>query len=228
MDPVDRHRRRQRTVAIIGAMLLLVGIGIGIYGLSRGPGTPRTTDTGPTPLHPSTTASPITSGGPPQHLPVTADPEAFARSVAAALFTWETTGGYGPFDFAQSLLDAAADDEANALASDIRSYLPTAEAWVQLRHYQTRQWLTIDTTAVVPDAWATALMQAADGQLPPSAVAYTITCTRHRTGTWGIQPVETSRPAAFTVFLTCPPPAPEFTAGPCRLLRLSQLDHPLR
>nr|WP_300146789.1 hypothetical protein [Propionicimonas sp.] len=228
MDPADRHRRRQRTLAILGAALLLVGIGLGTYGLFRGPGTPPATDPQSAPPGPSATANPSTAtgGGEPQPLPVTADPEAFARSVATALFTWSTTGGHGPSDYAQPLLDVADDDEANALAADIRSYLPTTEAWAQLTTYQTRQWLTVQTT-VVPDAWATAVAQAAHGQLPPGAVAYTITGTRHRAGTWGTQPVETSRPAAFTVFLTCPPPAPEFTAGPCRLLRLSQLDHPL-
>ena len=78
------------------------------------------------------------------------------------------------------------------------------------------------------------VVQAAPGQIPDGAVAYTITGTRHRTGYWGTDPVTTTHPVAFTVFLTCTPertpapaPADPITAT-CLLLRLSQLDNPLR
>jgi len=125
------------------------------------------------------------------------------------------------------LSDAADDSEADALASDVRAYLPTAEAWAQLTTYQTRQWLTIDA-ATVPAAWATAEAQAAPGQLPHGATAYTITGTRHRTGIWGTMPVEATRPVSFTVLIACAPPAREFSASLCHLLRLSELDNPLR
>ena len=112
-------------------------------------------------------------------------------------------------------------------------YMPPPEAWAQLRTHQTRQWLTIDTIEI-PDAWEDAVVQAAPGQIPDGAVAYTITGTRHRTGYWGTDLVTTTHDVAFTVFLTCTPernqaPAP---ADPiietCVLLRLSQLDNPLR
>ena len=43
----------------------------------------------------------------------------------------------------------ADDEEADALAGDVRAYLPSPQAWAELRQYQTRQWLTIDT-AVIP------------------------------------------------------------------------------
>jgi len=159
--------------------------------------------------------------------------EEFAVAVGEALFTWDTTSGYGPADYAQMIADVTADSEADAAASDVRAYLPTPEAWTQLRTHQTRQWLTIDSIEI-PDAWETAVVQAAPGQIPDGAVAYTITGTRHRTGYWGTDPVTTTHPVAFTVFLTCTPersqaPAP---AAPiietCALLRLSQLDNPLR
>ena len=226
-QPAEPRRRRRLLIAVIAAGLaLLVAAGVGIYGLVRGPGA----DTAAQPVASSTTskgpATPARTPVGPTMLPVTAEPEEFARAVATTLFTWDTLSGAGPADYAQVLSDAADDSEADALASDVRAYLPTSEAWAQLTTYQTRQWLTIDT-ATVPEAWMTAQDQAAPGQLPRGATAYTITGTRHRAGIWGTEPVEASRPVSFTVFIACVPPAPEFTADLCRLLRLSELDNPL-
>ncbi|MEA5052118.1 MAG: hypothetical protein VB093_01565 [Propionicimonas sp.] len=221
-----RRHRRLLIAAIAGGLALLVAVGVGIYGLVRGPGDTRRdpAPSGTVTIGPSTPSS--TPAGP-VRLPATGDAEAFAHAVAEALFTWDTLSGATPSDYAQVLSDAADDSEADALASDVRAYLPTAEAWAQLTTYQTRQWLAIDTAAV-PEAWTTAEAQAAPGQLPQGATAYTITGTRHRTGIWGTDPVEASRPVSFTVFLVCAPPAPEFRADLCRLLRLSELDNPLR
>lgn len=227
MEPaVDRRRRRLLIAATAGGLALLLLIGVGVYGLLRGPAPAADgPQQGPSaPAEP--TANPPDVPSEPGPVPVTSDPEAFAREAAAALFTWDTGGEFGPADYAQVLVDVADGEEAAALASDVRGYLPTPAAWAQLRQYQTRQWLTIDTV-VVPEAWETAQEQAAQGQIPRGAVAYTIIGTRHRTGTWGTEPVETSRPVEFTVFVACIPPAPEFRTGPCRLLRLSQLDNPL-
>ncbi len=91
-----------------------------------------------------------------------------------------------------------------------------------LRTYGTRQWLTIDE-AFVPASWSDAVDQAAPGQLLPGTIAYTITGTRHRAGIVGTQAQETSRPIAFTLFIACEPSFDE-----CRLLRLSEVDNPLR
>jgi hypothetical protein len=230
MDLTDRRRRTVLIAAVAGGLVLLSLIGVGIYGLLRGPGIPDPS--------PSTTATtepaPVVHGDTGPH-PVIAvgGPEAFARQVAEALFTWDTTSGYGPADYAQVLADVTASVEADAAASDTRAYLPTPAAWAQLRTHQTRQWLTIDTISI-PDAWETAVAQAAPGQLPDGAVAYTITGTRHREGTWDTEPVTTAHPVAFTLFLTCtrerstvPPPGDGITET-CQLLRLSQLDNPLR
>lgn len=227
MNP-DARRRRLLIAASIGGLILLILVGIGVYGLIRGPQTTPPPDPGPTS---ATTAAPsptVTGGAEPGRVPVFGGPEDFARAVASALFAWDTTGGYGPADYAQTLVDVGAADELEALASDIRSYLPSTQAWAQLRQYATRQWLTIDT-AVVPGAWATAVEQAAPGQLPDGATAYTITGTRHREGIWGTRPEATSRPVAFTVFIACTPPTPgRGGSGMCELLRLSQIDNPLR
>lgn len=233
MDPAatpDDHRRRRLLIAATaGGLALLILVGVGIYGLLRGPATPP----GPTPTErPSSTSTtspaPAVGAGPvsvSQH----GSPEAFARAVAEALFAWDTATGYGPSDYAEALSDVAAAEEANALAGDVRGYLPTSEAWAQLRQHQTRQWLTIDT-AVVPEAWETAVAQAAPGQIPDGATAYTISGTRHRDGIWGTEPVEASRPVVFTVFIVCAPAVTDrgVTGATCELLRLSQLDNPLR
>jgi hypothetical protein len=237
MDPAahDRRRRRLLIAATAGALTLLILVGVGIYGLLRGPAAP---DPAPAPSPQPSSTAPATPGDPagsePEPVPVRGGPEAFARNVAAALFTWDTASGYGPSDYAQMLADVAADAEADALAGDVRAYLPTGQAWAQLRQYATRQWLTIDE-AFVPEAWEAAVEQAAveqaaPGQIPAGAVAFTIEGTRHREGIWGTEPVEASRPVAFTVFVVCTPPIPSrgVGSGLCELLRLSQLDNPLR
>ena len=228
MDPAaDRRRRRLLIAATAGGLALLILVGVGVYGLLRGPATPEP-ETVDRPS-PSVTANPGRPETPaPEAVSPLGGPEAFARNVATALFTWDTASGYGPADYAQVLADVAHDSEADALVADVRAYLPTAEAWAQLRQYATREWLTIDT-AVIPDAWQTAVEQATPGQIPAGATAYTITGTRHRDGTWGTESVEASRPVAFTVFLVCTPPIPgRGSSGLCEVLRLSELDNPLR
>lgn len=227
MDPAaNRRRRRLLIAAIAGGLALLLLIGLGMYGLLRGPGTNEPDTEGS--IQPAGTPVP-SAGAPssPKPIPPLSDPAEFARQVGQALLTWDTSSGLEPSDYAQVLADAADTTEANALAADVRAYLPNSEAWAQLRTYQTRQWLTIDSV-VVPEAWTTAEAQAAPGQIPRGATAYTIEGTRHRTGIWGTQPVEASRPVSFTVFIVCTPPAPEFRADLCWLLRLSALDNPLR
>lgn len=229
MDPTDRRRRAALIAATAGGLVLLILIGVGIYGLLRGPDT-----SAPSPSTTTTTPTPANAGGTgPRPIVALDEAEEFAAAVADATFTWDTTSGYSPADYAQELADVTASVEADAAATDVRAYLPTPAAWAQLRTHQTRQWLTIDTISI-PDAWETAVAQAAPGQIPEGAVAYTITGTRHRDGIWNTEPVATAHPVAFTVFLTCTPErstAPargDGIAETCRLLRLSQLDNPLR
>ncbi|GAA1576595.1 hypothetical protein [Leucobacter aridicollis] len=231
MDPTARRRRTVLIAAIAGGLILLLLIGVGVYGLIRGPQTTEPAE----PARPDgpTATSPTLVPAEPEPVVALGDPEEFAGAAAEALFTWDTSSGYGPAEYAQMLADVTADAEADAAASDVRSYLPAPDAWAQLRTHQTRQWLTIDTIEI-PAAWEEAVAQAAPGQIPDGTVAYTITGTRHRTGYWGTDPVTTTQPVAFTVFLACTPesnPAPA-PADPitdtCLLLRLSQFDSPLR
>ncbi|WP_438854864.1 hypothetical protein [Agromyces sp. M3QZ16-3] len=122
--------------------------------------------------------------------------------------------------WAQVLVDAADADEASAVAADIRNYLPAPEYWTRLGDYGTRQSIEVESI-VVPDTWSTALAQAASGQLPDGAAAFTVFGVSERLGTWGEQDIRTSRRIAFTVFVSCP------VGGDCAILRLSRPDSPL-
>lgn len=237
----DPARTRRRLISLIAAgIVLLVLTGIGVYGLLTGPATPGTNDPDETPVQ-----VPSVPGDPTPRLPriaPTDDPEEFARSVAHALFTWDTTSGLFPLDYTSVLLgvgDPTGTEQAG-LASDIASYLPSRGAWLDLRQYGTSQHLSIDD-AFVPDQWAEAVEQALPGQLPVGATAITIEGTRHRTGIWNDEPVTSEHAVAFTIFLACPPDTDEPAddgettqretgggAASCYLLRLSMLDSPLR
>ena len=132
-------------------------------------------------------------------------------------FDWDTRQDAGLADWVQVLVDAAAAEES---AADVRDYLPGAETWKRLGFYGTRQWLDVESV-VVPAAWATALEQAAEGQIPRGAAALTVVGTRHRAGTWNTDVIHMAGKVSFTVFVVCP------GQEPCTLLRLSTLDHPL-
>lgn len=221
-------RSRHQLIAALAALVaVLVLAGVGVYGLLTGPPTagedanrgsgPRPAVTAPS--DPAPTATPRLSS-----VRASTDPATFARNVATALFAWDTASGFMPLDYTSVVLavgDPSGAEQAG-LAADIATYLPNRDAWIELRHYATAQHLTIDD-AYVPDAWDAALEQAQPGQLAEGTIAYTIEGARHRTGLWNGETVTSEHPVAFTVFLVCAP-----TYDTCHLLRLSQLDNPLR
>lgn len=220
---------RGRLIAVIAAgLVLLLLLGVGVYGLITGPQRPTDPprDPSPTVTVPGTTGP--SSPGPPRVAP-SDDPDEFARNVASALFGWDTGSGLMPLDYTAAILEVGdpSGTEQAGLASDIASYLPSREAWLELRKYATTQHLTIESS-FVPEAWGQAVEQAQPGQLPAGATAITIEGTRHRDGVWNGEPVTVEQAVSFTVFLACPPPAPRFPSGFCHVLRLSQLDNPLR
>jgi hypothetical protein len=226
MATTVRPRRRLVLLLAIGFGVLTALVGVGLYGLALAP-TPSTSTTVVDPTPPTASAvDPGPSASRAELPPIrsTSDAESFARDAASALINWDTATDFDPVDYAQVIVDAGDPSgvETAGLASDVRIYLPTAEAWMTLRTYGTRQWLTIDE-AFVPAAWNDAIDQATPGQILPGTVAYTITGTRHRAGIVGTQAQETSRPIAFTLFIACEPSFDE-----CRLLRLSEVDNPLR
>lgn len=207
-------------------VVVLALVGIGAYGLLLGqrPSEPPVTTAAPV----ETTPVPsVTETAPrPTALAIapTRDAETFARRVATALFTWDTGSGLFPLDYTTTLIDVGDPSgvEQAGLASDAAGYLPTRDAWIELRKYETAQTLTIDTLTV-PAEWSAAVAQARPGQLPPGAIAYTIEGTRSRTGDWDGTAQSMSEEVAFTIFMACPP-----KKGGCYLLRLSQLDSPLK
>lgn len=234
----DSARIRRRMIALVSAGVVLLGLaGIGVYGLLSGPSDTRPGS--PSDLVPQVTTVPDRQMPRVPSIIASDDPEQFARSVADALFTWDTASGLFPLDYTAVVLNVGdpTGSEQAGLASDIASYLPSRDAWVELRQYSTRQHLGI-TEAYVPGQWADAVAQALPGQLPVGATAITIEGTRHRSGLWNDEPVASEHPVSFTIFLVCPPEpqastavttAPATRPGPsCYVLRLSLLDTPLR
>jgi len=210
-------RRRRLVIAIAGAgIALIVLAAIGLVGLLRGPAKVSQAEL----PAPTASALAVVPTDQPQPVLETSNPELFARSVAHALFDWDTRQDAGLADWAQVLVDVADVGEAPAVAADVREYLPGAGMWQRLAAYGTRQWLDVESVTV-PAAWATALEQAAAGQIPRGAAALTVVGTRHRAGTWDSDLVRTERQVSFTVFVVCP------GQESCTLLRLSKLDHPL-
>ncbi|PXA75708.1 hypothetical protein DCC24_09950 [Auritidibacter sp. NML100628] len=178
---LSEPRVRRRLIAVLVVVVLA---SVGIYGLlvgppdqSRGDGdceTPGPVLTAPSDPVPTTTP----------RLPVVRasdDPETFARNVAIALFEWDTGSGFMPLDYTSVVLDVGnlTGAEQAGLAYDIAAYLPSRDAWLELRQYATTQHLNIDNT-FIPDAWGTAVEQAQPGQLADGTVAVTIEGTLHR------------------------------------------------
>lgn len=225
-DTPDQRRRRRLIITLTATGLVLAILaGIGIYGLVTGPRRSPTSDPTPTATSPasSSPSTPTTPSNTLRPLPVTTNPEAYARAVALALFDWNTYSLRTRDDHRQLLLDGAdpSGREAPGLVQDLDGYLPSQETWRQLQEYRTAQHLEI-TQIVVPDAWAEALVVGGD-VIAEGTVAYTIDGIRHRTGVWLGEPVSSEHAVAFTVFIACPPAFEQ-----CRLLRLSVLDTPLR
>ncbi|MFM2721682.1 hypothetical protein [Microbacterium mcarthurae (nom. nud.)] len=225
-DLSEPRTRRRLIAALAAAVIVLVLAGVGVYGLVLGPPSHDRDDDSETPGPVMTAPSdPVPTTTP--RLPVVRasdDPETFARNVATVLFEWDTASGFMPLDYTSVVLDVGdpTGAEQAGLASDIAAYLPSRDAWLELRQYATAQHLTIGNT-FVPEAWATAVEQAQPSQLTEGTVAVTIEGTRHREGLWHDEQVTSEHAVAFTVFVVCGP-----TYETCHLLRLSQLDNPLR
>ena len=215
--------RRQVLLILVG-VLAVTTLAVGIYGLVRQPaGESPTNGTSPPVVATTLEATPRETAVEDRSLPHTTDPIDYARAVATSLFDWDTTSGLLPTDYTASVLADAdpSGEETPGLLIDVATYMPTVEQWLDLATMDVAQSLSIDE-AVIPESWSSALEQAR-GELRPGTTAVTITGTRHREGTWDGELAETSYPVAFTVFVACPPAFER-----CHVLRLSQLDNPLR
>ena len=219
-DTNPTNRRPSHILLIMMAAMLVAAIGVGVYGLIL---APDNTPESPPSASPPTTTMPPPAAPPSSPGSSRKDPEVFARRAATMLFDWDTAT-MNPSDVTDKLM-ALADptgQESAGLASDIANSLPDQTTWTNLRSKTTTQRLEIDTVTV-PGSWADVLGQAKPGQMLPGTLAYTVTGTRHRDGTWGDQSVVYTAPITFTMFIACAPTFPE-----CHLLRLSLPDQPLK
>jgi hypothetical protein len=224
---VPRHHPSKRRLVIASCLFgifLLAVTGVGVYGLITGPGpSPAVTDKEqPQPEIGTPSPRPQSWQDLPS-LPMTSDPIRYATTVAEAVFTWDTTSGLSPREYTNVVL-ADADPsgvEASGLLTDLSLYMPDDDTWRGLREHETAQSITIDT-AHIPDSWPR-IKQEAGERLAEGTTAVTIEGTRHRSGVWAGRPANANHDVAFTVFVGCPP-----MFDRCHLLRLSQLDNPLR
>ena len=152
-DLSEPRTRRRLIAALTAAIVVLVLAGVGVYGLLVGPPSHDNDEgepPGPVVTAPSDPAPTTTP-----RLPVVRasdDPQTFARNVATVLFEWDTASGFTPLDYTSVVLDVGdpTGTEQAGLASDIAAYLPSRDAWIELRQYATAQHLAIDNT-FVPD-----------------------------------------------------------------------------
>lgn len=220
-----RNLPGRQVLLLLACALLVVTVGVGVYGLVRGPGgTSAATSSAPPDNEDVAVAQPepaVTLQD--RSLPRTDDPIEYARAVAASLFDWDSSAGFLPTDYTAAVLADAdpSGEETPGLLDDVATYLPTVEQWLDLGAMEVIQTIEIDD-AFVPDSWKSAVEQA-HGHLRLGTTAVTITGTRHRTGVWNGETAESSYPVSFTVFVACRP-----TFDRCHVLRLSQLDNPLR
>lgn len=215
----------RQVMLLAGCVLFVLTIAAGVYGLVRGPSA---TPTGSREGARSQIASAAPSTGQPttlqeRALPHTTDPVAYGRAVATSLFDWDTASGFLPNDYTAAVLADAdpSGEETAGLLDDVATYFPSVDQWLDLGAMEVVQLIEIKD-AYIPDSWTTAVQQA-NGQLRPGTTAVTITGTRHRSGVWNGEAVDSSYPVSFTVFVACPPAFER-----CHVLRLSQLDNPLR
>jgi hypothetical protein len=215
----------RQIMLLAGCALALITAVVGIYGLVRGPGGATADSQVSEPSHVEDAADPtdpaVTLRD--RSLPHTTDPLAYARAVAVSLFDWDTSAGFLPTDYTSAVLADAdpSGEETPGLLDDVATYLPTVEQWLDLGAMEVVQTIEIDH-AYLPDSWAAAVEQA-HGHLRPGTTAVTITGTRFRSGVWNGEVAESSYPVSFTVFVACQPAFER-----CHVLRLSQLDNPLR
>lgn len=214
--------RNKAALAAMGAAIALgcAGTALAFVG--------DTTNTAPQPRpsvglqHPSAETS--TTSAQAGQVIETSDPTAFAISVAQVLFAWDTTDPTPLNEYTGRLLAVAdpSGTESAGLTMDLTTYLPSPDSWEDLKTYETRQWIDINSYEV-PDDWNSALDSAKSRGIAAGTTAYTITGLRRRSGIWQGETAKTVDEVSFTIFMTCKP-----TYETCRLLRLSQLNNPLR
>ncbi|MDN5811475.1 MULTISPECIES: hypothetical protein [Micrococcales] len=224
-SPHSETQRKKRLIItlVVSALIILALAAVGIYGLITGPQQPDQSA-------PPSAPPPVTAPGeevpeipPLASLPRTNNPDDYVRAVAVALFEWDTFTLLTPAEHRGVLIDDAdpTGTETPGLVSDLDGYFPSASTWRDLAEYRTNQRIEIERV-FVPELWEEAVA-ASGGQITDGTHAYTVEGIRHRAGLWYEDPVTSAHPVAFTVFVSCEP-----VFDRCHLLRLSELDNPLR
>lgn len=214
-----------RNKTALAAMIVAVALGCAGATLALGgDGTGSAPQPRPSAVAGDTSVEASTEPMPAGQVVETSDPAAFAVSVAQVLFAWDTTASTPLNEYTGRLLAVAdpSGEESAGLATDLTTYLPSPESWKDLKTYETRQWIDINSYEV-PDDWNSAQGDAKSPDIAAGTTAYTITGLRRRSGIWQGETAKTVDEVSFTVFMTCKP-----TYKACRLLRLSQLNNPLR
>ena len=211
---ITRHRVLSLVIVLLAAVALIGALRLlSPDAADQSQVAPTSTATPAPDTHPGGTDTPTL----PPDVPLAhaADPDMFARAVAETVFTWDTNSSLP--DLSERLLVVAdpTGEETPGLLADLRTYLPSDQAWAHLVQYRTRQWIEI-TDVVEPDAWGEALAQAPEDALAAGTTARTVTGVRRRAGEWDGEPVSVQEPVQFTVFLVCSP-----SEDQCHLLRLS-------
>ena len=226
-SPHSESQRKKRLIItlVVTGLIILTFAAVGIYGLITGPQQQHTDQSAPPSAPPPVTAPvkevPETSSL--ASLPRTNNPDDYVRAVAVALFDWDTFTLLTPADHRGVLIDDAdpTGTETPGLITDLDGYFPSASTWRDLAEYRTNQRIAIERV-FVPELWAEAVA-ASGGQITGGTHAYTVEGIRHREGVWYDDPVTSAHAVAFTVFVSCEP-----VFDRCHLLRLSELDSPLR
>ncbi|EGD42808.1 cell wall protein [Nocardioides sp. NPDC057772] len=212
-------RRILIAIAILATFVAMLGACLAFAGPSNAPSpadSPSASRTDPGHRSPpgTTSISPVEK---------TDNPETFAVSVASALFDWDTTTAIPLSDYTGRILAVAdpSGEESAGLVTDLATYLPSPASWADLRGYRVRQWIDINSYAV-PDSWDETRADDAGRELAAGTTAFAVSGLRRRSGIWQGEQAQTVERVTFTVFITCRP-----TYDECKLLRLSQLNHPL-
>lgn len=213
--------RNKTALAALAAVVTLgcVGMTLAFVGDEVGAPQPR-----PSAVSRDTSAETSLESASTDRVVETSDPAAFAVSVAHVLFAWDTNESTPLNDYTGRLLAVAdpSGKESAGLATDLTTYLPSPESWEDLKTYDTRQWIDISSYEI-PGDWNRTQDSSQGPNIAAGTTAYTIIGLRRRSGIWQGKTAKTVDEVSFTIFMTCKP-----TYDACRLLRLSQLNNPLR
>ncbi len=194
------------------ALLVIVAVAVAVAVGVRGDGAaPTATPSPAAPATPSGMVGPVSPAARPTDVPGmltltrTSDPEVYAASVAAVVFSLDTralTTG----DYRAALLAGAdplmSDTGLADLAATVEERIPDATRWARMRANQ--QWSTWTTTAVwEPQTWAEVVT---DGLHEPGWVMRNVTGTQTTVYLDGGQERTVVSEPTLTVGMRCPAP----------------------